>query len=102
MRWHGYRHDARIREGPTMKTNAQLLRDLQAQLEWEPCLREEEIAVVVKDGVVTLSGYVPSVADRYIAIYAVERVAGVKAVADELEVKLPSSHARTDTELAHA
>ena len=85
-----------------MKTNSQLLRDVRDQLEWEPSIREEEIAVAVRDGVVTLSGHVPSYADRYIAIYVVEHVAGVKAVADELEVKLPWSHARTDTELAHA
>jgi osmotically-inducible protein OsmY len=85
-----------------MKTNSQLMRDVQDQLEWEPSIRNDEIGVAVKDGVVTLSGHVPSYADRYIAIYAVERVAGVKAVADEIEVKLPSSDARTDTELAHA
>ena len=85
-----------------MKTNSQLLRDVQDQLKWEPSIRDDEIGVAVKDGVVTLSGHVSSFADRYIAIYVVERVAGVKAVADEIEVKLPSSHERTDTELAHA
>ena len=85
-----------------MKTRSQLLRDVQDQLKWEPSIRDDEIGVAVKDGVVTLSGYVPSYADKYIAIYAVERVGGVEAVADELKVKLPSSHARTDTELAHA
>ena len=85
-----------------MKTNSQLLRDVNDQLKWEPSIRDDEIGVAVKDGVVTLSGHVPSFADRYIAIYVVERVAGVKAVADEIEVKLPSSHTRTDTELAHA
>ena len=85
-----------------MKTNSQLLRDVQDQLKWEPSIRDDEIGVAVKDGVVTLSGHVPSFADRYIAIYVVERVAGVQAVADEIEVKLPSSHERTDTELAHA
>lgn len=85
-----------------MKTNSQLLRDVQDQLKWEPSIRDDEIGVAVKDGVVTLSGHVSSFADRYIAIYVVERVAGVKAVADEIAVKLPSSHERTDTELAHA
>ena len=85
-----------------MKTRSQLLRDVQDQLKWEPSIRDDEIGVAVKDGVVTLSGHVPSYADKYIAIYAVEQVGGVEAVADEMEVKLPSSHARTDTELAHA
>lgn len=85
-----------------MKTNTELQRDVLEQLRWEPSIRDDEIGVAVKDGVVTLSGHVPSYSDRYIAIYAVERVAGVKAVADEMEVKLPSSDERTDTELAHA
>ena len=96
-------HRARVtREGSAMKTDTQLLRDVHDQLAWEPSVRDDEIGVAVKDGVVTLSGNVPSYADKYIAIYAVERVAGVKAVADEIQVKLPSSHERSDTELAHA
>lgn len=85
-----------------MKTDTQLLRDVHDQLAWEPSVCDDEIGVAVKDGVVTLSGHVPSFADKYIATFAVERVAGVRAVADEIEVKLPSSHERTDTELAHA
>jgi VCBS repeat-containing protein len=84
------------------KTDLQLLRDVHEQLVWEPGVRGEEVGVAVKDGVVTLSGHVPSYADKYMAIYAVERVAGVKAVADEIEVRLPSSHERSDTDLAHA
>ena len=56
-----------------MKTNSQLLRDVNDQLKWEPSIRDDEIGVAVKDGVVTLSGHVPSFADRYIAIYVVDR-----------------------------
>jgi len=85
-----------------MKTDTQLLRDVHDQLACEPGVRDDEIGVAVRDGVVTLSGHVPSFADKYIAIFAVERVVGVKAVADDIEVKLPSSHERSDTELAHA
>lgn len=84
------------------KTDAQLLRDVHEKLAWEPSVCAEEIGVAAKDGVVTLSGHVPSYADKYIAIYAVERLDGVKAVADEIEVKIPSSHERSDTDLAHA
>ena len=84
-----------------MKTDSQLLRDAQDQLRWEPSVRDEEIGVAAKDGVLTLSGHVPSYADKYAAVRAVERVVGVKAVADEIAVKLPSGYARTDTELAH-
>jgi osmotically-inducible protein OsmY len=85
-----------------LKTDAQLLRDVHEQLAWEPSVSDEEIGVAARDGVVTLTGHVPSFADKYIAIYAVESVAGVRAVADEIEVKLPSSHERSDTDLAHA
>ena len=85
-----------------LKTDLQLLRDVHEQLVWEPGVRGEEVGVAVKDGVVTLSGHVPSYADKYMAVYAVERIAGVTAVADEIEVRLPSAHERSDTELAHA
>lgn len=85
-----------------MKTDARILREVQAQLQSEPSVRDDEIGVAVKDGVVTLSGYVPSFADKYTALYLAEFVKGVKAVADEVRVKLPSSLSLTDTELAHA
>jgi osmotically-inducible protein OsmY len=85
-----------------MKTDLELQKDVAAELKWEPRLKEDEIGIAVKDGVVTLTGNVPDYSQRRVAAKAVERVAGVKAVADEIEVKLPSSHARTDTELAHA
>lgn len=85
-----------------MKTDSQVLRDVQDQLRWEPSVRESEIGVAARNGVVTLSGTVPSYADKFAAVRAAERVIGVHAVADEIEVKLPSTHTRTDTELAHA
>jgi osmotically-inducible protein OsmY len=84
-----------------MKTDSQLLRDTQEQLQWEPSVREKEIGVAAKNGVLTLSGHVPSYADKYAAVRAVERVVGVKGVADEIVVTIPSADARTDTELAH-
>jgi osmotically-inducible protein OsmY len=85
-----------------MKTDMQLQRDVADELHWEPSVRDEEIGVVAKDGVVTLSGAVGSYADKYAALRAAERVVGVKAVADELIVKPPTALYRTDTELAHA
>ena len=60
------------------------------------------IGVSVKDGVVTLSGHVPSYAEKYAAERAAKRVYGVKAVANELEVKLPGSSQRTDEDIAAA
>jgi osmotically-inducible protein OsmY len=84
-----------------MKTDMELQNDVVAELKWEPRLKEDEIGIAVKDGVVTLSGTVPDYAQRRIAAMAVERVAGVRAVAQELMVKMPSVLHRSDTELAH-
>lgn len=84
-----------------------MLRDTELQkkvideLRWEPSVKDEEIAVAAKDGVVTLSGTVDTYPQRYAAVRAAERVRGVRAVADEIEVTLPGMHARTDTEIAH-
>ncbi len=84
-----------------MKNDSQLQRDVLDQLRWEPSVGDAEIGAAVKDGVVTLSGPVDSYAEKCAAVAAVERLSGVRAVADELTVKLPASHLRTDTELAH-
>ncbi len=84
-----------------MKTDKQLKIDISEELKYEPRVRDEEIAIEVRDGVVTLMGSVPDYAQRLRAERAVERVAGVKAVAQELAVKVPNSHLRSDTDLAH-
>lgn len=79
------------------------IRDLVLQeLEWEPLVRSTEIGVSVKEGIVTLSGFVDSYAKKYNAERAAKRVGGVKAVVNELEVKLPYSDERTDEDIARA
>ena len=85
-----------------MKTDTQLHRDVIDQLHWEPSVREAEIGTSVKDGVVTLTGFVDSFAEKWAAVRTVEEVKGVRAVVDELAVNLPSAHVRTDTDIAHA
>jgi osmotically-inducible protein OsmY len=85
-----------------MKIDTQLQRDVLDELKWEPSVRDAEIGVAAKDGVVTLSGTVQSFADKYAALKAAERVMGVQAVADDLMVKLPTSLVRSDTDVAHA
>ncbi|MGZ4357484.1 MAG: BON domain-containing protein [Gaiellaceae bacterium] len=72
------------------------------ELEWDPRVDAAHIGVTAKDGAVTLSGHVASYSERVAAIEAAERVYGVRAVADELEVKLPRSHKRDDTDIAEA
>lgn len=85
-----------------MKTDLQLQRDVLDELKFEPSIRETELGVAVKDGVVTLSGFVDSHAEKFSAERTAERVNGVRAVADEVKVKLPGAYKRSDTEIAHA
>jgi len=84
-----------------MRTDMELQKDVVEELKWEPRLTEDEIGVAVKDGVVTLTGFVPDYAQRRTAAKAAERVNGVRAVAQELVVKVPDMFRHSDTELAH-
>src|SRR5512142_2141691 len=80
-------------EATTMiKTDAQLQRDVIDELRWDPAVGSAEIGVAAKNGVITLSGQIESYAKKYAAVRAVERVAGVRAIAEELTVALPGSH----------
>lgn len=85
-----------------MKSNSELQRDVADELRWQSSVREAEIGVAAKDGVVTLTGTVDSFAQKLAAEKAAKAVMGVRAVAEELVVKLPFSSKRTYTEIAHA
>jgi len=85
-----------------IKSDAQLQHDVIDELHWDPAVCAAGIDVAAENGVVTLSGTVDSYAKKYAAIRATERVAGMRAIADELDVVLPSSHKRTDADIAHA
>ena len=85
-----------------MKTDSQLQRDVMQELEWEPRVDHAHIGVATKEGVVTLTGEVPSYGAKHEAAKAARRVYGVTAVADELQVDLPGVHERTDTDIAGA
>lgn len=80
----------------------ELKKSVESELNFEPSINAAEIGVAVKNGVVTLSGRVPSYWEKVAAERAAARVAGVKAVANELEVRLPGSSERTDEDIAHA
>jgi len=73
-----------------------------AQLKWDGRVQPSEIGVAVKDGTVTLNGWVDSDSKRWTAEEAVHRVHRVKAVVNQLEVRLPSSAERTDADIATA
>jgi osmotically-inducible protein OsmY len=77
-------------------------KDVEGELQWEPSVNAAQIGVAVKEGIVTLIGRVPTYTEKLAAARAAARVAGVKAVANELEVGLPSAHQRSDEEIARA
>lgn len=85
-----------------MKTDSQLKADIAEELTWEPSVNATHVGVEVKDGVVTLAGHVDSFAEKWNAEKAAQRVPGVKAVAVEMDVRLPGSSKRTDGEIARA
>src|SRR5881397_2916866 len=82
------------------RNDQQIQRDVLAELKWDARVTPNEIGVAVKDGIVTLTGWVDSYTKKWSAEEAALRVRGVKAVANDIEVKLPSSSERTDTDLA--
>ncbi len=81
-------------------TDGDLQEDVLHELEWEPSVDAAHIGVAAKGGVITLSGSVTSYAEKWAAETAAKRVYGVKAVANEIQVKLPGSSQRTDQDIA--
>jgi len=84
------------------RTDTQIQADVLAELKWEPRVQANEVGVSAKNGVVTLTGYVDSYTKKWAAEEAAHRVRGVKAVANDIEVRLPSSSSRTDSDIAAA
>ena len=83
-----------------MRTDIDIKRDVEEELRMNPDLDAADIAVAVKDGVVTVTGYVRSYSQRWEAERTVKRVIGVKAVANDIEVRLPVFNQRPDPEIA--
>ena len=85
-----------------MMNDKQLRDAVQIELDWEPSLTASDVGIAARDGVVTLTGHVPTYADKLSAENAARRVKGVKAVAEELKVRLPFSANHNDTDIAKA
>jgi osmotically-inducible protein OsmY len=83
-----------------MRSDSEIERDVREELKWDPDLDASDIAVSVKKGVVTLAGFVKSFTGKYEAEAAAKRVAGVTAVANDIEVRMPSVDERPDPEIA--
>ena len=85
-----------------MLQDSQLQKAVIAELGWEPSVDSAHIGVSTHDGVVTLNGHVRNFSQKLAAEKAVGRVKGVKAVAEEIEVKLPFDIERGDEDIAAA
>jgi len=85
-----------------MKTNGELQKDVYEELKWDPRVHEGDIGVSVGEGIVTLGGYIPTFAEKWAAEEAAQRVSGVHAVVNEIEVKLTGTAVKDDHDLAKA
>jgi osmotically-inducible protein OsmY len=85
-----------------MRTDTELQHAVMEELAWEPSVDAAEIGVSAESGIVTLSGIVKSLPQKWAAEKAAQRVSGVKAVTDEIAVKLPGDSELSDTEIARS
>ena len=83
-----------------MKSDSDIKRDVEAELKWDPDIDATDIAVAVKGGVVTLTGFVRSYTQKWQAESDAKRVAGVTGIANDIEVRLPTGSERPDPEIA--
>ncbi|OUM00906.1 BON domain-containing protein [Variovorax sp. JS1663] len=85
-----------------MKSDAMIRSDVVAELNFDPAITATDVGVIVKDGVVTLTGHPASHAEKHAIERAVQRVKGVKAIAIEMNVRLAAGYERTDADIAMA
>jgi osmotically-inducible protein OsmY len=83
-----------------MRTDSEIKKDVEDKLRWDPHVDAADVAVAVRRGVVTLTGFVRSYMQRTQAERDAKRVAGVMAVANDIEVRLPYINKRPDPEIA--
>jgi osmotically-inducible protein OsmY len=91
-----------LKEIFSMKSDSQIKTDVMEELAWDPEIDANGIGVMVTSGVVTLTGHLNTYAEKYAVEKAVRRVAGVRGIAIELDVKLSIEHKRSDSEIALA
>ncbi len=85
-----------------MKLDSEIQKDVMAEIRWEPLLNVSEIGVSVKNSIVTLSGTVDTYTKKLKAEEAAKRVVGVKAVVENVDVKVSSLGQKTDADIAEA
>jgi osmotically-inducible protein OsmY len=95
--------DAGMTPTPEVRTDDEIQRDVMAELRWDARVQPNELAVAVQDGIVTLAGFVDTYVKRWAAERAAQRVRGVAAVANEVEIRPPSGGAGpSDQDIAAA
>lgn len=85
-----------------MKTDAEIRLDVERELQWDPSIDDRRMGVAVRNGVVTLTGDVAHYSARLAAEDIVKRIRGVRAIANDIQVKLADAGMRTDTDIAEA
>lgn len=85
-----------------MKTDAEIRRDVESELQWDPSVDDRKIGVIVHDGIVTLTGEVCHFYGKWAAEDITQRVSGVRAIANEIQVRIPAAGARSDVDIAEA
>lgn len=83
-----------------MNTDSDIKKHVEDELQWDPDLDATDIAVAVKNGVVTLTGFAPSYSQKYQAEADAKRVVGVVGIANDIEVRVPAFDQRPDPEIA--
>ena len=86
----------------TTQTDEDIQRDVLRELKWAAEVAPNEIGVAVRNGVATLTGWVDTFSKKYAAERAALRIRGVKAVVNNIEVRLAPSHEQTDVDLAQS
>jgi osmotically-inducible protein OsmY len=83
-----------------MKSDMDIRRDVEQELDWDPDLNPGEIGVAVKDGIVTLTGYVSSYKEKFEAEKNAKHVQGVVGLVNEINVRVPTAEQRPDPDIA--
>lgn len=82
-----------------MTTDSDIKRDVEAELRWDPDMDASDLVVSVKDGIVTLTGFVRSYSQKFEAERNAKKVKGVRGIANDIAVKLASLNERPDPEI---
>jgi len=82
------------------RSDSEIKKDIQAELKWDPKIKETEVGVIIKDGAVTLTGVVSNFSQKKAAKNVAKRIRGVRAIADDMEVELPHQAAGSDKDIA--